>query len=148
MSCFFRGRVNCNWAYWQYFCLFYRKLKAVLRIFWQISSYGLGAFFVYSPYSLIYSYFMFSFSSRTTQSNDCFNGGISDKYSWSQTISDVDIKIPVPDNIKKAKDVLVEIKGDSIKASLKQDPPPGFYCFPIPDAYSKPCKTSQTELRK
>ena len=88
---------------------------------------------------------MFLFSSRTTQSNDCFNGGITDKYSWSQTISDVDIKIPVPNNIKKAKDVLVEIKGDSVKASLKQDPPPGFHCFPIPETYSEPCQTSRME---
>jgi len=55
---------------------------------------------------------------------DSYNGAVTERYTWSQTISDVDIKIPVPSNIKKAKDITVIIKPDSINVSLKQEPIP------------------------
>ena len=58
-------------------------------------------------------------------SSDTFNGGETDRYSWSQTINDVDIKIAVPKEIKKSKDLSIEIRPDSISVKLRNDPPPG-----------------------
>jgi len=65
-------------------------------------------------------------STKTTNvtSEDSFNGGVTDHYSWSQTISDVDVKILVPHIIKKSKDLSIEIRTDSISVKLRNDPPP------------------------
>ena len=60
---------------------------------------------------------------------DAFNGGVTENYSWSQTISDVDVKILVPSNIKKSKDLSIEIRTDSISVKLRNDPPTGNQYF-------------------
>ena len=60
----------------------------------------------------------------TSSSTDCHNGAMMDMYSWSQTISDVDIKVPVPVYVKKSKDISVNIKANSVSVGLKADPLP------------------------
>jgi len=64
-------------------------------------------------------------SATSLTSSDTFNGGTADHYSWSQTINDVDIKIAVPKEIKKSKDLSIEIRPDSISVKLRNDPPQG-----------------------
>ena len=51
-------------------------------------------------------------------SGDCYNGAITDEYSWSQTIREIDVKVPVPKEIQKSKDVKVLIESDRIEISL------------------------------
>ena len=55
---------------------------------------------------------------------DCYNGAVLDNYSWSQTISDVEVRIPVPSSVTKGRDVGVEIKSSHLKVWLKKGIPP------------------------
>jgi len=55
--------------------------------------------------------------------SDCYNGGKTDKYCWSQTLTDVDVKIPIPPFVKASKDLSIEIKSTSLNVSLRKDPP-------------------------
>ena len=93
--------------------------------------YRRNTFIVHVSFFVLYLYFFdiftILFSTKTTNitSEDSFNGGVTDHYSWSQTISDVDVKIIVPHIIKKSKDLSIEIRTDSISVKLKNDPPPG-----------------------
>ena len=57
------------------------------------------------------------------KSPECYNGAVLDKYTWSQTIKDIDIKVPVPKCIRQARDLTVEIKSTSLKVSLKGNIP-------------------------
>jgi hypothetical protein len=50
------------------------------------------------------------------------NGSITDKYIWTQTLSEVDARIPVPQGTK-GRDLIVEIKPTTIKVGLKGKPP-------------------------
>lgn len=50
---------------------------------------------------------------------ESYNGAIRDKYRWSQSITDVDIRITVPPHIKKGKDVKVDIASKHLKVSYK-----------------------------
>ncbi|CAH1795000.1 unnamed protein product, partial [Owenia fusiformis] len=50
---------------------------------------------------------------------ESYNGAIRDKYSWAQSITDVDVYVKVPATIKKGRDVKVEIKRKSLKFELK-----------------------------
>ncbi|KAJ7381978.1 protein localization to pericentriolar material [Desmophyllum pertusum] len=54
------------------------------------------------------------------KSADCYNGAVLDKYSWSQTISEIEVKIPVPSSVTKGRDVGVEIKSSHLKVWLKK----------------------------
>jgi len=57
-------------------------------------------------------------SSNSKQSGvgeDSYNGRITDKYSWSQTINEVDVKVPVSSEIKKGKQLNVTITNNDIK---------------------------------
>ena len=54
------------------------------------------------------------------KSADCYNGAVLDKYSWSQTISEIEVKIPVPSSATKGRDVGVEIKSSHLKVWLKK----------------------------
>lgn len=54
---------------------------------------------------------------------ECYNGAVLDKYTWSQTIKDIDIKVPVPKCVQRARDLSVEIKSTSLKVSLKGNIP-------------------------
>lgn len=58
------------------------------------------------------------------KSADCYNGAVLDRYSWSQTIKDIEVKIPVPSSVTKGRDVGVEIKSSHLKVWLKKDPSP------------------------
>lgn len=55
---------------------------------------------------------------------DCYNGAVLEKYAWSQTITDIEIKIPVPCSVTKGRDVGVEIKSFHLKVWLKNGIPP------------------------
>lgn len=59
------------------------------------------------------------------KTSECFNGAVLEKYMWSQTGSDVDVRVPVASDIK-GKDLLVEIKDKYLKVALKNKP--GNYC--------------------
>ncbi|XP_071496377.1 nudC domain-containing protein 3-like [Diadema antillarum] len=50
---------------------------------------------------------------------DTYNGALRENYAWSQTLKDVDIKVFVPSNVTKAKQVTVDVKNDQIKVSMK-----------------------------
>lgn len=53
-------------------------------------------------------------------------------YKWTQTIGDVDITILVPDNLK-GKDMVVEIKKQSLTAGIKgQEPIIKVWYLPVP----------------
>ena len=53
---------------------------------------------------------------------ECYNGAVLDQYTWSQNIREIDIKVPVPPDITKARDVGVEIKSSHLKVWLKTAP--------------------------
>jgi hypothetical protein len=82
--------------------------------------------------SYIYLFYIFNKSKTSNESSqlkaqkppnaaECFNGAVLEKYMWSQTGSDVDVRIPVAGNIK-GKDVCVEIKDKYLKVALKNIP--------------------------
>ncbi|KAL3877295.1 hypothetical protein ACJMK2_035025 [Sinanodonta woodiana] len=50
---------------------------------------------------------------------DSYNGAMRDNYSWSQTITDVDVRVKVPSYIKKGKDVQVDLGKKHLKVSHK-----------------------------
>ena len=50
-------------------------------------------------------------------SSDTYNGAITDNYKWSQTMTDVDIRVPVPDRTV-AKHIRVNIRSDHLKVVL------------------------------
>jgi len=56
------------------------------------------------------------------QSNpDSYNGAQRETYCWSQTILDIDVKIPVSKNIKKGKQVKVVIDSDRINVQVLEE---------------------------
>ena len=52
-------------------------------------------------------------------SSDTFNGAQTESYTWSQTITDIDIRAPIPPEVT-AKDVSVVIAKDRIKVELNK----------------------------
>ncbi|KAK3600872.1 hypothetical protein CHS0354_019219 [Potamilus streckersoni] len=50
---------------------------------------------------------------------DSYNGAVRDNYSWSQTITDVDVRVKVPSYIKKGKEVQVDLGKKHLKVSHK-----------------------------
>ncbi|KAK2161206.1 hypothetical protein LSH36_120g15055 [Paralvinella palmiformis] len=50
---------------------------------------------------------------------DSYNGAIRDSYSWSQSITDLDIKIFVPQHIRKGKEVQVDVHRKHITARCR-----------------------------
>jgi hypothetical protein len=52
---------------------------------------------------------------------DSTNGKVTDKYCWSQELGEVVIRIPIPDDVKKGKDVHVSIEKNRIEAWFKKD---------------------------
>ncbi|PIK47441.1 putative nudC domain-containing protein 3-like [Apostichopus japonicus] len=57
---------------------------------------------------------------RVLTAADTYNGAERKDYCWAQTLTDVDLKVFVPSNLKKGKDLDVVIKNKSIKVSSKQ----------------------------
>ena len=50
------------------------------------------------------------------------NGGKTDKYTWTQTLSEVNMSIPVPENTRaKMLDIVISTK--KIKVGIKGQPP-------------------------
>lgn len=52
-----------------------------------------------------------------------YNGDTTEKYAWSQSISEVTVQIPIPEGTT-AKDILVVIKAKHFIVHLKKDPQP------------------------
>ena len=53
-----------------------------------------------------------------TQPSESYNGAVRDNYSWSQTISDLDVIINVPSSVLSAKDLKVDITSENINISV------------------------------
>ncbi|XP_076225409.1 nudC domain-containing protein 3 isoform X2 [Nomia melanderi] len=51
--------------------------------------------------------------------SDSYNGAVRDNYTWSQTISDLDVLIKIPDCIKTAKDLKVDLDSMDIKIEAR-----------------------------
>ncbi|CAH8628382.1 unnamed protein product [Schistosoma intercalatum] len=58
---------------------------------------------------------------------DCYNGANRDKYTWSQTIKDIDIKIKIPENVD-ARNISVNIERKHIRVSIQKDKKE-IFCF-------------------
>ncbi len=58
-------------------------------------------------------------TSAMITSADTYNGALRESYAWAQTLHDLDVKVFVPETLKKAKDLTVEIKEDSIKVAVQ-----------------------------
>lgn len=56
-------------------------------------------------------------SIKNAPPTEVYNGAKTDKYSWSQTMTDLDIVVVVPESIT-AKDVKVDIKNDHLKVTV------------------------------
>ena len=54
--------------------------------------------------------------------SDIFNGAEMENYKWSQSINDIDVRVPVPEGTK-AKDVKVDIRSDHLKVALLRPTP-------------------------
>ena len=50
---------------------------------------------------------------------DAYNGSVTENYIWSQSLTDVDIKVPIPPGTK-AKELTVDIQNQHLKVSLKK----------------------------
>lgn len=70
-------------------------------------------------------------------SSESYNGAITDKLSWSQSISEVDISIDLPESITSSKDLKVLITSSHLKVEFKNQPAPY-----IDDDFSWKCKGS------
>jgi hypothetical protein len=77
---------------------------------------------------IISKLFILTFSENTqsevcepSKAAECFNGAKLKNYMWSQTGSDVDVRVPVAGSIK-GKDIHVEIKDKYLKVALKHTP--------------------------
>ncbi|PIK57693.1 putative nudC domain-containing protein 3-like [Apostichopus japonicus] len=57
---------------------------------------------------------------RVLTAADTYNGAERKDYCWAQTLTDVDLKVFVPSNLKKGKDLDVVIKNKSIKLTLEK----------------------------
>nr|CAD7406874.1 unnamed protein product [Timema cristinae] len=58
------------------------------------------------------------YDSKTQQASDCYNGAVRDGYRWSQSITDLDVQVIVPCDIKKGKNVHVDVKASSLSVSV------------------------------
>lgn len=70
-------------------------------------------------------------------------------YKWQQTIGDLDVTITgIPGNFK-SRDLVVEIKKQSVKAGIKgQDPVISVCALPITVLDAEPAREMQTQTRK
>ncbi|XP_037074727.1 nudC domain-containing protein 3-like [Pollicipes pollicipes] len=58
---------------------------------------------------------------RTPDSaSDCHNGAVRDGYSWSQTIGDVTVRVPVPPATRRARQVSVDLAADRVAVRLAE----------------------------
>lgn len=61
--------------------------------------------------------------------SDIYNGAEMENYKWSQTITDIDVRVPVPEKTT-AKDLKVDIRSDHLKVVL---------CRPMQQVYNPFC---------
>ncbi|XP_063380857.1 nudC domain-containing protein 3 [Cydia fagiglandana] len=53
------------------------------------------------------------------KNSESYNGAMRDKYSWSQTITEIDVTVPLPPDIKSAKDLKVTINPNDIYVAFR-----------------------------
>ncbi|XP_066304614.1 nudC domain-containing protein 3-like [Branchiostoma lanceolatum] len=53
------------------------------------------------------------------QDAESWNGAVRENYKWAQHIHEVEIRVHVPQNIKKAKECVVDIKNNFLKVAIK-----------------------------
>lgn len=53
-------------------------------------------------------------------SSDSYNGSRTDRYTWSQSLTDVDMRIPLPPGTK-ASQLIVDIQSSSLTVQLRKD---------------------------
>nr|CAD7461322.1 unnamed protein product [Timema tahoe] len=58
------------------------------------------------------------YDSKTQQASDCYNGAVREGYRWSQSITDLDVQVVVPCNIKKGKNVRVDVKASNLSVAV------------------------------
>ncbi|XP_069475078.1 nudC domain-containing protein 3 isoform X2 [Ambystoma mexicanum] len=51
---------------------------------------------------------------------ESYNGAVRDNYTWSQDYNDLEIKVPVPKEVKKGKQVSVDLCSTSIRVAVKE----------------------------
>ncbi|XP_078522910.1 nudC domain-containing protein 3 [Lissotriton helveticus] len=51
---------------------------------------------------------------------ESYNGAVRENYVWSQDYNDLEIKVPVPKEIKKGKQVSVDLRSTSIRVAMKE----------------------------
>ncbi|KAK2584507.1 hypothetical protein KPH14_006880 [Odynerus spinipes] len=56
---------------------------------------------------------------RPLQPSDSYNGAVRDTYTWSQTITDIDVLVKLPKSSLKAKDLRVNIEAQRIKIDAR-----------------------------
>ncbi|XP_068218951.1 nudC domain-containing protein 3-like [Palaemon carinicauda] len=61
-----------------------------------------------------------SFTEKKVDSLTIANGAVRDNYNWTQTIEDVEVRVPVPPSIKKGKQVKVQLEANSLEVSLQE----------------------------
>ncbi|KAJ4443256.1 hypothetical protein ANN_04924 [Periplaneta americana] len=54
-------------------------------------------------------------------SGDHYNGAILDNYRWSQTVIDLDVQVPVPEHVLKARDVRVDVTATTMSVAVKEE---------------------------
>ncbi|XP_061713200.1 nudC domain-containing protein 3 [Cydia pomonella] len=55
------------------------------------------------------------------KNSESYNGAVRDKYSWAQTITEIDVTVPLPPDIKSAKDLKVTINPNDICVAYRND---------------------------
>lgn len=56
---------------------------------------------------------------ETDPSSDSYNGAVRENYTWSQSITDLDVLIKLPEYLKSAKDLRVNLESQGIKVQVK-----------------------------
>ncbi|XP_074647596.1 nudC domain-containing protein 3-like isoform X2 [Tubulanus polymorphus] len=52
---------------------------------------------------------------------ECYNGAVRDNYSWSQSITDLDIRVKVPSTVQKGKQVTVDVRRKHLKVCVNDE---------------------------
>ncbi|XP_047995254.1 nudC domain-containing protein 3 [Leguminivora glycinivorella] len=53
------------------------------------------------------------------KNSESYNGAVRDKYSWSQTITEIDVTVPLPPDIKSSKDLKVTINPNDLHVAYR-----------------------------
>ncbi|XP_014209381.1 nudC domain-containing protein 3-like [Copidosoma floridanum] len=80
---------------------------------------------------------------KIRSSADCYNGAAYDKYRWSQTIGDLDVLVPVPREIRQAKDARVHLDSKRLEVALRSADG-GSWQTLLEGRFSHPIKNSES----